>query len=149
MKWEPHVTVATIAEQNGRFLLVREKIHGHEVYNQPAGHWEQGETLTEAAIRETLEETGWHFEAKGIVGIYQWSVPGNPLTFFRVCYHGEATRHEPDRELDTGILAAEWLTAEELARYPDKLRSPMVMQCIDDYLTGKRYPLELITSLDP
>lgn len=149
MSWEPHVTVATVAENQGRFLVVKEIINKRAVYNQPAGHWEQNETLIDAAVRETLEETAYEFVPKGVVGIYQWTVPDNPsLTFLRLCLHGEAVNHDAARTLDDGIIEADWLSRKQLADNPDDLRSPMVLSCIDDYLAGKSYPLDMLSSLD-
>lgn len=125
--------------------MVREKINNRSVINQPAGHWEQGETLVEAAIRETLEETAYDFEPQGVVGIYDWTVPENPdLTFLRICIFGEVTRHYPERKLDDGIETAQWIGLDELHLCGDELRSPMVLNCFLDYLDGKRYPLDII-----
>lgn len=143
MDWLPRLTVATIIERDGRFLLVEEYADGEElVYNQPAGHLDEHETLAAAAIRETLEETAWEVQIDAIVGIYYWTHPKGH-TFVRTCFAGEALHHHPDQPLDRGIQRAVWLTREEIAALGPKLRSPMVLHCIDDYLAGKRYPLEL------
>lgn len=146
MNWIPHVTVAAVIESERRFLLIEEQSEGLIVFNQPAGHWDEGESLIEAAARETLEESAWHFEAQALVGIYQYTSPINNITYLRICFCGRHYHHEPDRILDTGILRAVWLTRDEIATIKN-LRSPMVLRCIDDYLTGIRYPLSLITSL--
>ena len=114
MTWQPHITVATIVEDNGRFLMVEELKGGRAVLNQPAGHLDPNETLTEAAVRETLEETGWDVEATGIVGIYLYTAPSNGVTYQRVCFIAKALKHHPDYQLDEGILRARWLTRDEL-----------------------------------
>src|SRR5215204_55969 len=110
----PVVTVASIIERDGRFLLVEEETRGGPRLNQPAGHLELGETLPAAAKRETLEETGWHVSLSAMVGIYRWEAPDTGATFIRFAFAGEAQRHEPARPLDVGILRAVWLTYDEL-----------------------------------
>jgi 8-oxo-dGTP pyrophosphatase MutT (NUDIX family) len=147
MRWKPNTTVACLAERDGRFLLVEETIGGHTVINQPAGHLEEGESLVQAVIRETLEETGWVFEPQALVGIYRWRSPGENLTFLRYCFTGVCTAHDPDHPLDPQIDRAVWLSVEEL-RGMEHLRSPMVMRCIDDYLAGSRHSLDLLVDLD-
>ncbi len=149
MNWLPHVTVAAIAEHNGKFLMVEETSNGQRVFNQPAGHLDEGETLLQAVSRETLEETAWHFTAEYLVGVYFWTGQHNGVTYVRFCYAGAVSTHEPGRELDHGIHATHWLSRNELQADPERLRSPMVMRCIDDYLTGKRLPLDSVTHLIP
>ncbi len=139
-----HVTVAAIVEENERFLLVEESIQGQVVYNQPAGHLEDNETLQQAVIRETLEETAGHFEPAFISGLYQWTQPESRQTFMRICFAGHITQFEEDRQLDTGIIQIMWFKRQELVARQEQLRSPLVLKCIDDYLQGQRYPLELI-----
>jgi 8-oxo-dGTP pyrophosphatase MutT (NUDIX family) len=142
-EWLPHLTVATIIEHDGRFLLVEEYADGAElVYNQPAGHLDEHETLAAAAIRETLEETAWEVEVSAIVGVYYWTHPQGQ-TFVRTCFAGTALYYHPNQPLDHGIERAVWLTRDEVAALGSALRSPMVLRCIDDYLAGKRYPLAL------
>jgi len=135
-------------ENQGKFLIVKEKADREIVYNQPAGHWEKNETLIEATIRETLEETAYQFIPQGIVGIYQWTVPGTLKTYLRTCLYGYTSNHFPEQALDDGIIGAQWMSRQELADNPQSLRSPMVLKCIDDYLAGKRYPLSILNSLD-
>lgn len=147
MKWVPHVTVATVLEREQRFLFVEERIDGQRVLNQPAGHWEQGETLVEAAVRETLEETAWHFQAEALVGIYQWTHPHKALTYLRFCFCGQALREETGRPLDTEIEQVVWLSQVQLEQRKNEHRSPLVMTCLRDYLAGQRYPLTLLTAL--
>ncbi|WP_324734509.1 NUDIX hydrolase [Pseudomonas paeninsulae] len=144
MDWHPHITVATIIENQGRFLLVEELKGGRLVFNQPAGHLEANETLREAAVRETLEETGWDVELTGIVGIYLYTAPSNGVTYQRVCFVAKPLRHNPERSLDTGIVGASWLTRDELSSQPERWRSELVLRCIDDYLAGPLHDLELI-----
>lgn len=147
MDWDARLTVATVIEREGRFLLVEEYADGEElVYNQPAGHLDEHETLAAAAIRETLEETAWEVRVDAIVGIYYWTHPQGH-TFVRTCFAGVALHHHPEQPLDHGITRALWLTRDEIAALGPKLRSPMVLRCIDDYLAGKRYPLELFSYL--
>jgi 8-oxo-dGTP pyrophosphatase MutT (NUDIX family) len=147
MTWNPHLTVAALIENDGRFLMVQEYIAGKSVYNQPAGHLEDNETLTDAVIRETLEETAWHFEPQSLTGIYHWRHPENHETFIRVCFAGKGLFHDPTYKLDSCIERTLWLSAEAVRRQPDKLRSPMVRLSIDDYLAGSAYPLSLLKSL--
>lgn len=110
MDWSPRLTVATIAEREGRFLLVEEYADGAElVYNQPAGHLDEHETLAAAAIRETLEETAWEIQIDAVVGVYYWTHPKGD-TFIRTCFAGTALRHHPDQALDRGIQRVLWLT---------------------------------------
>lgn len=143
LEWSPRLTVATIIERDGQFLLVEEYADGDElVYNQPAGHLDEHETLAAAAIRETLEETAWEVQVDAVVGVYYWTHPKGH-TFVRTCFSGSALHHHADQPLDHGIQQAVWLTREEIAALGSKRRSPMVLRCIDDYLAGHRYPLDL------
>ncbi|MEO8314862.1 MAG: NUDIX hydrolase [Pseudomonadota bacterium] len=142
MTWRPDLTVAAIVQrEDGRFLIVEERIGAAIVFNQPAGHVEDGESIPDAAIRETLEETAWHFVPQHLVGLYLWRNPLNGRSILRVAFCGEARAHETSRQLDRGILAAHWMTREALAAQPARLRSPLVLQCIDDYLAGRRFDL--------
>jgi 8-oxo-dGTP pyrophosphatase MutT (NUDIX family) len=147
MIWKPHATVAAIIERAGRFLLVEEYADGARVLNQPAGHLEQGEDLVAAAIRETLEETGHHFTPEALVAVYLWPQPDQERTFLRFAFSGTVSEIEPRPALDEAILAVHWLTPNELARRADQLRSPMVLRGIEDYLAGRRYPLDLLVDL--
>lgn len=149
MKTGIDVTVAAVVEQAGKFLMVEELIGGLSVLNQPAGHVEHGESLVEAVIRETLEETAWALEPEAVTGIYLWQTPDQARSFLRVAFVGQCRGHDADRSLDTGILNALWMTREQIAAQPDRLRSPMVLRCIDDYLAGVRYPLDCLTQVEP
>lgn len=145
--WKPHVTVAAVLEQEGRFLLVEEEVEGSVVYNQPAGHLEEGESLIEAAVRETLEETGYDFLPEAVVGIYRWHKPHSDMTYLRVAFTGRITGHDALRPLDSGIIRPMWFSEAELTLHRAQLRSPLVTRCIADYQAGHRYPLELLTDL--
>jgi 8-oxo-dGTP pyrophosphatase MutT (NUDIX family) len=142
------VTVAAIVEVAGRFLMVEEEVGGQVVLNQPAGHLEPGESLAEAVIREALEETAWALEPEAVSGIYLWQTPDGSRSFLRVAFVGQCRGHDPERTLDAGILRAVWLTREEICSQPQRLRSPMVVRCIDDYLAGVRYPLDCLTQVE-
>jgi 8-oxo-dGTP pyrophosphatase MutT (NUDIX family) len=144
MNWHAHVTVATVIEDNGRFLLVEEQQRGRLVLNQPAGHLEPGESLIEAALRETLEETGWTVEIQGLVGVGLYTAPSNGVTYYRTTFFGRPLRHDPERLLDTGIERALWLTPAEMQAEAERLRSPLVAKAVEHYLAGHRYPLSLI-----
>lgn len=132
--WKPDVTVAAIVEQDGRFLFIEERVRGRLVLNQPAGHLEQGESLVDALVRETLEESGWQVEPTGLVGIYLWTSPVDGVSFMRVTLAATPLRHEADRPLDTGIERALWLRPDELAAHPVPHRSPMIAHSLRDYL---------------
>ncbi len=145
-RWHPDVTVATVVLREGRLLQVEESIGGELVINQPAGHLEPGESLLQAAVRETLEETGWHVRLTDFIGSYQW-VAGNGRCYLRFAFAAEAVSHEPQRPLDQGIVRALWLTPDELQAAGPRLRSPLVERVALDYLAGQRYPLALVAQL--
>jgi len=148
MIWKPHVTVAAIAEHRGQFLLVEERVSSGLRINQPAGHLEDGESLIDAVVRETLEETAWHFTPSALVGIYQWRQQRTHRTFLRFAFCGLASDHDAKRALDEGIERTLWLPRDHLAARQGALRGPMVLQCVDDDLKGQRYPLSVLTHLD-
>lgn len=145
--WQPDVTVATVVVRDGRVLCVEERAHGREVLNQPAGHLEPDESLVEAAMRETLEETGWHVTLTGFVGTYQWRAPETGRHYLRFAFAAEPVRHEPARALDEGIVRALWMTPGELMDARDRHRSPLVWQAVSDYLAGSRHPLSLLNQI--
>jgi 8-oxo-dGTP pyrophosphatase MutT (NUDIX family) len=147
MIWKPHATVAAIIERDGKFLMVEELINGRHVFNQPAGHLDPDESLLQAAIRETREETAWLFVAEAVTGIYLWKHPDNGKTFLRFAFCGQCSDHDPEQTLDDGILQAVWMSRDELIARQQNLRSPMVMECIDDYIAGKRYPLDILHTI--
>lgn len=147
MSWNPEVTVAAVVEHEGRFLVVEELIAGKQVFNQPAGHLEDGESLVDAVIRETREETAWRLQPQALVGIYLWRSPDNGRSFLRFTFCGFVHDHDPAQPLDRGIQRALWLSREQLLAQSARLRSPMVMRSIDDYLQGRRLPLDTVASL--
>jgi 8-oxo-dGTP pyrophosphatase MutT (NUDIX family) len=147
LSFAPDVTVAAIVERKGRYLMVEELASGRRVFNQPAGHLERNESLVQAAIRETLEETAWRIDIAALVGIYLWESPLDRQTFLRVAFEGRCRDHQPWRGLDEGICRAAWMTYEEILAEEARLRSPLVVRCLDDYLAGTRYPLDLLTHL--
>ena len=135
--------MASVVAREGRLLLVEERIDGRRVLNQPAGHLDPGESLVEAAVRETLEETGWHVQVESFVGAYQWHAPGG-RQFLRFAFGARALEHDPSRPLDTGIECALWLTPAELRARAGEHRSPLVWQVAIDWLGGRRLPLSLL-----
>jgi 8-oxo-dGTP pyrophosphatase MutT (NUDIX family) len=147
MVWKPHVTVAAIIENDGRFLMVEELADSRLVINQPAGHLEPGESLVDAVIRETLEETGRDFSPTAVTGIYRWHSPVNDTTYLRVCFHGECTGYDASRPLDAGIQRALWLSVDDLKNRSADLRSPLVLSCIEDFRAGQRFPLDLLREI--
>jgi 8-oxo-dGTP pyrophosphatase MutT (NUDIX family) len=151
-KWKPSVTVAAVIEKNGRFLLVEEHTPEGLRLNNPAGHLEPRESPQEACARETLEETAYVFAPTALVGVYlsrfQRNLPGlkEDITYLRFAYCGLLGTFEPLRTLDTGIVRTLWLTADEIRNSADRHRSPLLVQCMEDYLSGKRFPLDLVTT---
>lgn len=140
----PDLTVAAIVERNGQFLLVEERVGNCMVFNQPAGHVERGEQFIDAVVRETLEETAWTFHPEALVGIYLWEHPEQRRSFLRVAFCGRVSGHDPTRRLDRGIERAVWFTRDQVLARSARLRSPMVLGCIDDYLDGVRHPLDVV-----
>ncbi|RKZ66356.1 MAG: NUDIX hydrolase [Gammaproteobacteria bacterium] len=147
MVWKPHATVAAIVERDNKFLMVEELTHGKKVFNQPAGHLDPDESLIDAVKRETLEETAWNFVPQAITGIYLWKHPDNGESFLRVAFCGICHDYNPEQSLDDGILQAVWKSRDELIEQEQRLRSPMVLKCIDDYLASKRFPLDMLVDV--
>jgi len=151
-RWKPNATVAAIIEQDGKFLLVEEHTLEGLRLNNPAGHLDEGETLTQACTRETLEETMYPFEPTGLIGIYmsrfvrpaQATEAAQDITFLRFAFGGTLGRLQPGRTLDAGIVRTLWLTPDEIRGNAERLRSPMVLRCVEDYLAGQRFPLSLL-----
>ena len=140
----PAVTVATVIERDGLFLLVEEETRAGRKLNQPAGHVEAGESLPTAAARETLEETSWRVVPTALVGIYRWASPDTDATFIRFSFAGDAQEHDAARVLDAGIVRALWLSYEDIVACRGDHRSPLVLRCIDDYRAGRRWPLNFV-----
>ena len=144
MIWKPNVTVAAILEREGKFLLVEEHTSQGILFNQPAGHLEPDESLLAAVARETLEESAYEFEPQHLVGIYRWHSPTADTTYLRFAFCGRILAHNPQQALDEGIIRASWMAPEEIRAGQAHHRSPLVLRCMEDYLSGKRYPLELL-----
>jgi len=157
MAFFPHKTVAVVVEQpdwlktagdeTRRFLMVEEHSDGRLVFNQPAGHLEADESLQQAALRETLEETAWQVTLTGFVGLYQYTSPENGECYIRSCFAGTAVSHDAGRSLDPDIIRSHWLSLSELEQRSSQLRSPIVLQVLHDYLAGQCYPLTLVKYL--
>ncbi|MGH8124684.1 MAG: NUDIX hydrolase [Rhodanobacteraceae bacterium] len=145
--WCPHVTVACVVTDGDRFLMVEEDIRGDLRLNQPAGHLEDDETLAEAACRETLEETGREIVLDHFIGVQQWHSPVHDHHIVRFSFAGHPVKHHPGRVLDTGITRALWMSYAEIAAQAARLRSPLVLTTLDDWLAGQRLPLSALRSL--
>ena len=162
MTWYPHKTVAVVVEQlppadtvlggaspavPRRFLMVEEIVQGQQVFNQPAGHLDPGETLFQAAVREALEETAWHVELSAFLGLYQYISPENNECYIRSCFIAKALHLDKSRALDKDIVAAHWMTLDEIMARKAQLRSPVVLTVLEDYCKGHYFPLDVIKTL--
>lgn len=147
MIWKPHTTVAAIVEQDGRFLLVEEETADGIRLNQPAGHVENGESLLEAVVREAREETAYRFTPQSLLGIYHWRHPLKDITYLRFAFIGHVDDHQPGLSLDDGIIRAIWMTPDEIRSSQARHRSPQVLTCVEHYLAGQHFPLNVITHL--
>ena len=145
---KPNTTVAAVIEREGKFLLVEEDTDDGIRLNQPAGHLDEGESLLAACTRETLEETAWHFVPKNLLGIYQWRRPQGDVTYLRFAFSGVLGLHDADRVLDQGIRRALWLSFDEILASQLVHRSPLVLQCVNDYLAKRQFPVDLIRHYD-
>jgi 8-oxo-dGTP pyrophosphatase MutT (NUDIX family) len=145
MIWRPSVTVAAVIERDGKFLCVEEMIDGRRVLNQPAGHLDPGESLAAGCAREVLEETAHRVTPKALIGIYRWHLAPKDVTFLRFCFACSINSFEKERKLDKEIVAAHWLTLEELKTRKAEHRSPLVLKCVEDFLGNKRYPLDVFS----
>ena len=148
MIWKPNVTVAAVVQRDGKFLLVEEETEAGLAFNQPAGHLEEGESLIAAVAREALEETAYHFKPTHLVGIYNWKHPSKDVTYLRFAFGGELRGYEAERPLDDGIVAARWLTLDEVKQSQSRHRSPLILRCIEDLIAGKHCPLDLLVHYD-
>jgi len=147
MNPSPRPTVAAVVEHRGRFLLVEEETESGIAFNQPAGHLEAHESPADGMVRETLEETACHVQPDALIGIYRWRSPANDTTYLRFAFSARYLGEEPGRALDEGIIRAVWLTLEEVRLLQPRHRTPLVLRCIEDYLAGRRFPLELISQV--
>ena len=141
--WTPHATVACVVEKDGRYLMVEEHCHGQTVFNQPAGHVEENESIFDAALRETQEETAWRVELTGLIGLYIYTAPQNGVCYHRYCFSANPVE-ETANPLDNDIIAAHWLSYDEITAKGDRLRSPLVLKCIDDARQRPVAPLDFI-----
>jgi 8-oxo-dGTP pyrophosphatase MutT (NUDIX family) len=144
----PDITVAAVTETDGRFLLVEERINRRLVFNQPAGHVEQGETLLKAVVREVREETAWGFQPQALLGVYLWRNPASGRSTMRFAFTGTVTDHDAAQPLDRGIVCTHWFSRDDLREREPRLRSPLVLRCVEDYLGGARLPLHRVAKLD-
>lgn len=144
---KPELTAATVVERDGRFLMVEETVDGRPVLNQPAGHVEPGETIVEAAVRETREETGWRITPEAVLGVYYWPRTSRGDCILRCAFSARAQTHDPAQALDNGIIAAYWLSRGELDSRRSQLRSPLVLATIDTWAAGVRQPLATIQQI--
>jgi len=144
MVWKPDVTVAAIVERDGQFLLVEERIRDRLVFNQPAGHLEDGESLLQAVVREVLEESAWRFTPAALIGAYLWRSSRGQTTL-RFAFTGSVSDFDAARRLDAPVLATHWLARPDIEHLGTRLRTPLVLRCIDDYLSGRRLPLEALS----
>lgn len=148
MTWKPNVTVAAIIEQDKKFLLVEEHTSQGLKFNQPAGHLEANESLLHAVVREAREESAYDIEPQHLIGVYRWHANASNTIYLRFAYSGRILAHHPEQALDDGIVRAVWMTPDEIRASVSRHRSPLILQCVEDYLAGKRYPLELVTHYD-
>lgn len=148
MIWKPNVTVAAVIEHDAKFLLVEEETSQGVRLNQPAGHLEADESLLAAVVRETLEESAYQFESQHLVGIYRWHSPDSGTTYLRFAFAGRILAHYPEQLLDQGIIRAVWMTEEEVRASQARHRSPLVLRCVEDFLSGKKYPLDILSHYD-
>jgi phosphatase NudJ len=140
-RFRPSVTVAAVIEKDGRYMLVEEETFDGLRYNQPAGHLEQGEALTDAVVREVLEETTYTFTPTGCLGAYlctsQAKADGSDTTYLRFAFVGQLGQADNSLTLDEGIVRTLWLSPNEIRSLSARHRSPLVMRCVDDHVRGK------------
>lgn len=151
-RWKPSVTVAAIIEKDGKFLLVEEHTGEGLRLNNPAGHLDPGESPAQGCAREALEETTHLFTPTALVGVYlsrlQRPLPGSTgvedITYLRFAFCGELGAAQSHLELDEGIVRTVWMSPDEIRTSAALHRSPLVLRCMEDYLRGQRYPVELV-----
>ena len=142
------ITVAAVAESEGRFLIVEERINRRRLFNQPAGHVENGETVLAAVVSEVREETAWRFAPRALLGVYLWRNPATARSVLRFAFTGELSNHDAAQPLDAGIVCTHWFTRGDLEQRAIRLRSPLVLRCVQDYLAGRRHDLGPVAQLD-
>ncbi len=143
------LTVAAVVDLDGRFLLVEEKAMGRKVLSQPGGHIEADESPEQAVVRETLEETGCDVECGELIGVYLWIHPQTRQQFLRIVYAAKFISCDEEQKLDDGIIARRWATLAELESRQSMLRSPAVLRCVRDFVSGKRQSDTLFTGMLP
>ena len=147
-RWKPSVTVAAVIEKDGRYLMIEEMTRDGLRINNPAGGLEPGESPIAGAMREALEETACHFTPEAFLGVYVARNPdserGPGVTYMRFAFCGTAGDPVPGRTLDSPVVRTLWMTADEIAAARDRLRGPLVLQCIEDHRAGRRLPLDAI-----
>lgn len=146
LRWKPNVTVAAIIERDGRFLLVEEETADGLMLNTPAGHLDPGESPAEGCAREALEETAHRFTPTALIGIYMARTrsTAQDVTYMRFAFAGDLGEREAGRALDHGIVRTLWMTPQEIRESRARHRSPLLLQCVEDHLAGKRHPLSLV-----
>ena len=159
IRWKPNVTVAAVIERDGLFLLVEEQTADGLRLNNPAGHLDSGESLEQACVRETLEETTFGFRPEALVGVYLTgptlqtsdgkATEGEGITYLRFAFRGVLGAADAGRSLDHGIVRTLWMSAQEIRASQSRHRSPLLLQCVEDYLAGRRFPLELVRTAFP
>lgn len=145
-QFKPNTTVAAVIHHQGKFLFVEEIDNGKVVFNQPAGHLEENESLITAIKREVLEETGLALEPNYLCGIYYFHRPDLKLYFLRFCFVIELKQWLTGQPQDSEIIDTHWLTLEQIKEKRQVLRSSMVLECIEDYLAGNKIPLSQLKS---
>ncbi len=138
-----HLTVATVVERDGQFLMVKETKAGRQYINQPAGHVEPGEDIIAAALRETFEETGWVVSVSGFLGISTYVAKATGVTYYRLTFVATPMHLDTDATIDSDIDYALWMSADEIAQTVDQHRSPGVLNCLNDYLDKRIFPMEI------
>lgn len=146
--FSPHITVATVVEHEGRYLLVeeRDKHSGNIVYNQPAGHLEAGESIIDAAVRETLEETAYHVEITGLLGLSLYTAPSNGVTYYRQCFSARVLKRSENATLDKDIINCHWYSYDDILALSDRMRSPLVLEAIAWHRAGRCFPLTIFNT---
>ncbi len=143
------LTVSAVVERDGRFLIFEERSSGIVVMNHPGGHIEAGESPEQAVVREALEETGCQITAGELLGVYLWIHPQTRQQYLHIAYVGNYISHDDTRRLDDGVYAVHWFSPADLERRMQRVRSPIVMRCVKDYLAGQRKSDNFLSGLMP
>jgi len=143
------LTVCAVVERNEKFLIVEERSSNVVVITQPGGHIEAGESPEDAVVREAMEETGCVVSVSGLLGVYLWIHPQTRQQFLRIAYTADLVTENQKSKLDNGIHAVHWYTVADIKHRKRDCRSPVVLRCIDDYVSGKRQPATLLAGISP